>query len=316
MTVDPFSPFDPIDGTPVTIVFGTFNYRNVISKWINHARSTCDHWRIICLDQKLVGWLNEMGHDDRAVYFYDLFPDMTPHNLNNLNKKSKEKMIFGLRKKIFYALAKSGRDFIHSDADAFWLQDPRPWLAQHAEFDLLISQGTYTPKAHFKCYRFTLCAGFFLCRANAQTQNYFRQVKAIEKWKDQETMNKLLLEDSQARWEIHRPALFFSSTGKWSGKWRKIPMPLCVALAWGKLFPPLLLYRIIKAKLSQLRCPGRLCWLRSLLNYIRISPSIIKGKFSNGLTVGMIPMHIVTRIDYRWPTSPLVVHIDGNKKKS
>ena len=62
MAKDPFSPFDPVNGNPVTIVFGTFNYRNIIHKWINYAKSSCDHWRIICMDQELVGWLNEIGH--------------------------------------------------------------------------------------------------------------------------------------------------------------------------------------------------------------------------------------------------------------
>ena len=173
MAVDPFSPFDPVNGTPVTIVFGTFNYRNVINKWINHALSTCNHWRIICLDQELVDWLNEMGHGSCAVYLYDLFPDMTRHKLNNLDKKSRAKVIFSLRKKLFYALAESGRDFIHSDADAFWLRDPRPWLAQYAEFDLLISQGTYGPRSQLVRHHFTLCVGFFLCRSNASNSTLF-----------------------------------------------------------------------------------------------------------------------------------------------
>ena len=312
MVVDLFSPFDPIDGTPVTIVFGTFDYRNVINKWIDHALSNCDHWRIICLDKELISWLNEMGHDTRAVYLYDLFPDVTPHSLNNLNEKSKAQIIFELRKKLFYALAKSGRDFIHSDADAFWLQDPRPWLAQHNEFDLLISQGTHGPKSHFIRYHFTLCAGFFLCRANTRTQDYFRQVAEAEWFLDQKSMNEILLQDPEARWEIHQPSIWWSSAGRVGGKWRKIPI-LPGVLAWGQRFTPLLLRRI-EAKLLQLRCPGKLCRLRSLLNYIYISPQIIDGKFSNGLTVGVIPMHLVTRIRHRWQTSPFVVHTNDNKK--
>ncbi len=284
MATDLFSPFDPLNGTPVTIVFGTFNYRDVINKWINHALSTCDHWRIICLDQELVSWLNEMGHGTCAVYLHDLFPDMTRHNLDNSDKKPRAKVIFSLRKKIFYALAESGRDFIHSDADAFWLQDPRPWLKQHTEFDLLVSQGSFSPKPQFSRHRFTLCAGFFLCRANVRTKNYFRQVAEAKWYFDQKSMNEVLLNDPEAYWQMRQPSVWSSSTGEIGGKWQKT--------------------------LS----PGRPYRLRSLHNYIFISPEIIKGKFSNGLTVGVIPMHLVTRINYQWPTSPFVVHIYANKR--
>ena len=81
MAADPFSSFNPINGMPVTIVFGTFNYRETIREWIKHASSSCEHWRIICLDQELVGWLNEIGHSTCLVYFYDLFPDAPHYNL-------------------------------------------------------------------------------------------------------------------------------------------------------------------------------------------------------------------------------------------
>ena len=281
MAVDPFSQLDPINGTPVTIVFGTFNYRDVINKWINHALSICDHWRIICLDQELVDWLNEMGYGTNAVYLYDVFPDMTRHNLNNLEKNSRVRIIFTLRKKLFYALAKSRRDFIHSDADAFWLQDPRPWLAQHAEFDLLISQGTYGPRSQFIRHHFTLCAGFFLCHANARTQNYFRQVAEAKWYLDQKSMNEVLLNDSEACWQIQQSSAWWSDTGKIGGEWQKISD-------------------------SERSC--------SSPDYICISPEIIKGKFSNGLTVGVIPMHLVTRINYQWAPPPFVLHINTNKK--
>ena len=47
-----------------------------------------------------------------------------------------------VRMRLFLHLAANGCDFIHSDADAFWLRDPRPWLMRHPDYDLLCSQGT------------------------------------------------------------------------------------------------------------------------------------------------------------------------------
>ena len=313
MTVDPFSPFNPINGMPVTIMFGTFNYRETIREWIKHASSSCDHWRIICLDQELVGWLNELGHSSCAVYFYDLFPDIPHHDLADLEPKSRLPIIFALRQKIFHALAKSGYNFIHSDADAFWLQDPRPWLMQHAEFDLLISQGTFGPDSHFTRYHFTLCAGFFFCRANARTQNYFRRVEKTEEPMDQKSMNEVILNDPEAHWQIPRLTIWWSSTGRIGGIWRKIPMPVHRVLIWAQHHVPSWL-RCVKKQLLRLHCPGKLCWLRALLRYVFISPEIIRGRFSNGLTVGVIPMHLVSRIGCIPPASPWVLHTNVKRR--
>ena len=311
--MDPFSTFDPINEKPVTIVFGTFNYRDTIHKWIDHASSSCDHWRIICLDQELVSWLGEIGHSSCAVYFYDLFPDIPRDNLADLEPKSRATRIFALRKKFFYALAKSGRDFIHSDADAFWLQDPRPWLMRQTTFDLLASQGTHGPRSHFARYHFVLCAGFFFCRANARTQDYFRRVEAAQWHLDQKSMNEVLLDDLKAHWQISRPTIWWSSTGRIGGVWRKIPIAASI-LVWARHYASSWLH-FVKKQLLRLRCPGKLCWLRALLDYIYISPDIIRGTSNNGLIVGVIPMHLVARIRYVSSTSLLVVHINTNKRR-
>ena len=123
ISADPFAVFDPANEKPVTIAFGSFNYRSAIHRWIDHASSSCDHWRIVCIDKELVDWLNEIGHGNRAVYFYDLFPDMPLHDSNH---KLKKYLFATARPKLWRALVDSGRDFIHSDADAFWLKDPYP----------------------------------------------------------------------------------------------------------------------------------------------------------------------------------------------
>ena len=304
MATDPFSPFDSVNGNPVTIVFGTFNYREIIRKWINHAESSCDHWRIICLDQKLVGWLNEIGHSACAVYYYDLFPDMPQYDLDNMSKTSRAKTIFTMiRPKLWRTLADSGRDFIHSDADAFWLQDPRPWLAQHTDFDLLISQGTACPTAQFARHHFVLCAGFFFCRANVRTQNYFRRVEAAKR-DDQLTMNELLLYDPNMRWQIHQPTAYYAnySDGTWhktTTVLRHVPVPMYILRKW----------------LSQHHHRKLLLLVTRFTFFIYISSKIIKGSTSNGLTVGVIPMHLVSRIKQAPApsTTPLVLHTSDNK---
>ena len=291
--MDKLSPFDPIDGKPVTIVFGSFNYRDTIRKWINHTPSSCDHWRIVCIDQELVGWLNEIGHGNRAVYFYDLFPDTPKHDPN---RKLAKHLFTTMRPKLWRALADSGRDFIHSDADALWLQDPRAWLAQHTEFDLLISQGTIYPASHYFRHLFVLCAGFFFCRSNARTQNYFRRVEEAKNI-DQLVMNELLLYDPEATWQIRRPSLWFAK-GHYSQIWQTVP-----ALIKNNI--GIWILRLISKPLRRLKL-GSDC-------IIQISPDIIRGRFSGGLTVGMIPMHLVTRINGISSNNLMVEHVPQNR---
>ena len=314
MSEDPFSPFDPLNGKPVTVVFGSFNYRRIIHEWIKRAVPLCDHWRIICLDREIISWLNEIGHGSCAVYFYDLFPEIQEYDLANLGDQ-RTRIIFMLRQKLFRAIAESGRDFIHSDADAFWLHDPRPWLMQHDEFDILISQGTFSPRSHFKRYRFVLCAGFFFCRANERSQNYFRQVEESKWLLDQKSMGEVIIDDPEAYWKVHRPRIWWSTTGAVRGPWHKIPVLLGSALIWMCRTAPRWSHRF-KEQLLRSNFYKRLNWFKEMLdNYIYISPEIIEGSFSNRLTIGIIPMHLVTRIKCVSSTSTLIVHIRANQKK-
>ena len=305
MAEDSLSPFDPINGTPVTIVFGSFNYRDIVAQWIEHAQSACDHWRIVCLDKDLVAWLNEMGHNTRAVYFYDLFPDMNQSSLiNPRNKSVKKTIIFRvLRPKLWRALADSGRDFIHSDADAFWLQDPRPWLMQHTEFDLLISQGTTKPLAQFYQHRFVLCAGFFFCRSNVRTQNYFQRVEVADKV-DQNIMNLLLQQDPETFWQIYRPTIWYKTT---DNSYHKMSAWASIPLIWIRRLAPQRLYHLEQRLLSFFTKKLPLT-RRFLHTYLYISPKIMKTKSSNGLTVGVIPMHLVKRIRRISSAPSLVMH--------
>ena len=315
MTKDLFSPFDPINGVPVTIVFGTFNYRHIIRKWIDHAVPLCDHWRIICLDRELVDWLKDIGYSTCAIYFFDLFPDKqylsTYKKAIRQTKGRWRRQIFKLRKKLFSALVDSGRDFIHSDADAYWLKDPRPWLANHTEFDILISQGTIFPLEQYKRSHFVFCAGFFLCRSNMRTQNYFRQMEELTDMDDQESMNQILLDDPNAYWYKYSPTIiwgpFFEMRQFYEGeikvlkrisgrlyrifsrlnRFYKIPNILNSAVIWAHRQPLLrLLFRII----------------------IYVNPDIIKGTFSNGLAVGIIPIHLVTRISIMRSNDTMIEH--------
>ena len=333
MAEDGLSAFDSTDEGPVAIVFGTFNFRPTVWRWIEAARrASCAGWRIVCLDRDLVRWLQEHGEGAQAVYYYDVLPDAPRHDFAALDRKALMRALLPLRTRLFLHLANAGRDFVHSDADAFWTSDPRRYMARHPDFDLLVSQGTAFPREHYLRFGFVLCAGFFLCRSNARTRDYFERVVALgpEDVDDQRCMNNVLLRDPEARWEICAPVLrrtpqrymyqrvrrllardslrdllteaqreFGASVLRrrpFKVYWRRVRQRLRQPLAGSSWVD----VRSLRDRLASARKDGSRCVLTS--------EAIIRGGFSDGLTVGVIPMHLVTRYRVTARTRSLVVH--------
>lgn len=279
LAADPFTVFDSLHGAPITIVFGTFNYRSWVLKWIEAAeRGACDHWRILCMDVELRNLLSERGYGAQTVDFYDLFPDAPKHDFESLDRKGCMRALMPLRVRLFRQLAMAGRDFIHSDADALWIHDPRPWLAHHGEFDLIASQGCGLPWQVFLRRRFTLCAGFFLCRANGRTADYFKKVHVYPSWDDQVSMNMVLDCDAEGEWAINGLEIVVKN-------FRHI---------WK---PPSMGVRFVVTTMRALRWIWLAKWLsmRRPLKYMYTSREVIRGQFSNGLTVAVIPWQLIAR---------------------
>ena len=78
--------------------------------------------------------------------YYALFPDTPRVDVDAIaGNFLRLRVLTAMRLKLFRVLIDQGFDFMHSDADAFWLRDPRPWLAEQTGYDLLCSQGTDRP---------------------------------------------------------------------------------------------------------------------------------------------------------------------------
>ncbi|MYA31823.1 MAG: glycosyltransferase family 77 protein [Gammaproteobacteria bacterium] len=311
---------------PATVVFATLRYHILVRRWIELAnRACCRHFRIVCMDRELARLLRREVGAQRAPYFYDFLPHLPrftdeppdrPHDTDRARRwrKHRQRMqvLMPLRLKFLRFLVENGCDFIHSDADAFWLDDPRPWLIrQGADFDLLASQGTSLPRAHYLAHRFVLCAGFFYCRANDRTRDLFARADALiqaspavshdtagAEMDDQTALNLALLEDPRRRWRIEDPA--FALRYRW--QWRSVP----ASRAGKTLLAGLLASRVSAAALDR-----ALGFARSAL--ILTSERIIDGRFSNGLRVGVIPMRLVDRIAAARAGRPLVSHVKAHK---
>ena len=293
--------FAPSGEGPVAVVFGTFNYRRTVLQWIEYARRAgCGHYRIVCMDGELLRFLLDNGETGRAVDYHAVIPDAPRPDYGAMGPRERLRALTPLRVRLFRRLAETGCDFIHSDADALWLADPRPWLLRHAGYDLLCSQGTTFPRAHYHRHRFTLCAGFFACRANPRTQAYLGAVDAMaaEHPSDQERMNAVLLGDGARRWRLERAVPAVRMRGRW------VRPPLAAGFA-----------RCARAVLERpgLRAPVNGALRAARLDWILTSPAIIHGRFTGGLTAGVIPMHLVMRGDFQGWGEPLVSHTSANK---
>lgn len=147
-------------GKPVTIVFSDHNYSELLKNWLAYAcrsdapnivviavgRGVTDaikHWPVLSIEIPAVRSTSEFWH---------------------------------IRVKFFAALAAYGVDFIHSDADAIWIQHAFPNLFQPGT-DITFTQGTVWPIDVLKKWDLVLCCGLFAVRASAKTANFFSSVE-------------------------------------------------------------------------------------------------------------------------------------------
>ena len=317
-SIHQFAAFDTKADEPVTIVVGTFNYRKKVGSWIAAVRKLgYDGWRIVCMDRELIRWLEERGCGARAVDYYAVFPDAPRYDFGELSHHQAMGALMPLRARLFLQLATAGLDFVNSDADAFWVRDPRSYLwSRYREYDLLMSQGTVRPRLVHRRFGFVLCAGFFVCRSNARTRAYFEKVEALldRDTSDQLRINLVLMRDGEARWEVHKPVVCMLD-----------PRPLRAFLLPSRLPPRFRrsvrweIYRLGKmlrgARGQGMEDAGTLMEeLTELLgeghDYGIISKSVIRGRFSDGLTVGVIPMHLVSRYRFSTRKHSLIAHVD------
>lgn len=174
---------------PVTLVFADRGYVEVLLNWLVAADVHGTRPVVCALDDPLDQWLSRKGIPSVRVPWDGTVPG-----------------IWETRLRVLRHLLAEGVDLIHSDADAVWMEDPRPDVA--AGGDLVASQGTVWPPDALAAMGAVVCCGFFGLRATDGTRALLDDV-----WgrlgedpirDDQAALNRALAA-AGATWTVTRP---------------------------------------------------------------------------------------------------------------
>ncbi len=130
------------------VVFADARYGAVLENWLRHAmRAGVAETLVVALDAE-----TEAACRGR--------PGLGVLGLRHAGTLAS---LWALRLRLFAVLTRAGVGFVHSDADAVWVADPRPALAA-LPGDLVFSLGTVWPSAAHVAWGFVLCCGLFAAR--------------------------------------------------------------------------------------------------------------------------------------------------------
>jgi Nucleotide-diphospho-sugar transferase len=179
-----------VDGAPagaeaLPVIFATDNFAPLLRNWLRHAEAAgVTRTLVIAMDQALHDRLGQAGLTAVRHSFDGTLGDL-----------------WYQRTLVFEWLAEHGVDFIHSDADAVWLRDPRPLCFADGGFDLVFSQGINYPAETWRSWGFVLCCGLFAVRANPATAAFFAAVRTMTaKVGDDQVVINALLQQSGMSW--------------------------------------------------------------------------------------------------------------------
>lgn len=163
----------------VIIAFANGQYDLVLRNWVSAARNCgVDNFLVIALDQATEDLCLRLGRPYYRLYI----------------REGDFKELMRARVRMFRDLSALGVDFINTDIDAIWLEDPQPYL-QSLQGDILISQGTIQPPDLHERWGFTLCSGFFMSRASERMRLFYELMIEDDRG-DQISLNHVLAEDN------------------------------------------------------------------------------------------------------------------------
>jgi hypothetical protein len=185
-------------GGSVIITFANSRYADVLMNWlVALSLQRIDNYVVVTLDRELHASLSDRGIPSLLCEFESDLGDLWIQRI-----------------RIFAALCDAGVDFIHSDADAIWLQDPRGSYLASGDADLVASQGTVWPPDVHQRFGFVLCCGLFRLRSTPVSRRLLTELEShvLVSRDDQVSLNRLLAERSM-RWHAQRADAYYLALG-------------------------------------------------------------------------------------------------------
>lgn len=149
-------------GSLPVVVFCDRSYRPVLENWLTFIQKLAVRDIVV------------FALDDETAALARRFPTRTVE----CEAVTDDRALWSFRVEVFEFLTQEGISFIHSDADAIWLRDPRPeYFDAYPQADLIASQGTRLPADVCSVWGFVICCGLFLLRSSPATVQLMADVR-------------------------------------------------------------------------------------------------------------------------------------------
>jgi hypothetical protein len=144
------------DGRTVALVFGTVDFAEIVFNWACHARKIGVRWFVlVAMDAALHSQLSATSMRSHVL----LLPRVRDGNvtLTKLN-------VIGERQRFGLSTLQGGFNVVHSDADALWIRDPFPLLA---DGDIVAERIWGKPLSVIRDWGAGICTGFYYLRSTS-----------------------------------------------------------------------------------------------------------------------------------------------------
>ena len=175
---------------PLVVTFADSSYLPLLRIWVSRLQALrVGRVKVFCLDARTADWCESQRVPAARVQWSGNLGDLWTERI-----------------RVFSALLAAGEEFVHSDIDAIWIQNPlRLGSACGREEDLIFSQGTVWPPDVHDRWGFVLCCGWFRAKPTLATQAFFQALEAdVQATGDDQISVNRLLALLGAQWESSR----------------------------------------------------------------------------------------------------------------
>lgn len=153
------------DGKTVALVFATNDFAELVLNWcLTAVRAGVRWFTVVAMDESLRSLLVSGGGDAPAVLLPRAQQGVPITKLN----------IIGERQRFGVQVLAAGLNVVHADADALFLRDPGPLLA---EGDIVASRIWGKPLSVVRKWGAGVCTGFYFLRASNATVAFAKRVQ-------------------------------------------------------------------------------------------------------------------------------------------